>query len=29
MTTQAVSCTIALNDGSIVNMAVAATDGTV
>jgi hypothetical protein len=28
MTTQAVSCTIALNDGSIVNMAVAATDGT-
>ena len=27
MTTQAVSCTIALNDGSIVNMSVAATDG--
>jgi hypothetical protein len=28
MTSQAVSCTIALNDGSIVNMEVAATDGT-
>ena len=27
MTTQTVSCTIALNDGSIVNMSVAATDG--
>ena len=27
MTSQAVSCTIALNDGSIVNLAVAATDG--
>jgi tetrahydrodipicolinate N-succinyltransferase len=28
MSTQAVTCTIALNDGSIVNMAVTATDGT-
>jgi hypothetical protein len=28
MTTQIVSCTIALNDGSIVNMSVVATDGT-